>query len=151
MNGVTRPPLTHDALPPKITKSNLFMAKITPEIGQPPDYKALCSQLADALEEFLWAHAGGDDGRALPAICRNALEVTERYRKAVGPRRVGLKTLISLAADQAKAEGKDPNEAILKTVAYRAKDCYDHMDDDREIYKDIQEWLEYEASLETGA
>ena len=116
-----------------------------------PNFKALASDLADALEEFLWAHAGGDDGRSLPGICRNALEVTERYRKAVGPKRVGLKTLISLAADQAKLEGKDPWEAILKSVAYRAKDCYDHMDDDREVYKDIQEWLEYEASLEVEA
>jgi hypothetical protein len=112
-----------------------------------PDYKALASDLADSLEAFLWAHAGGDDGRSLPAICRDALEVTERYRKAVGPKRVGLKTLISIAADQARLEGKDPNQAILQAIAYRAKDCYDHMDDDREVYKDIQEWLEYEASL----
>jgi hypothetical protein len=116
-----------------------------------PDYKALASDLADSLEAFLWAHAGGDDGRSLPVICRDALEVTERYRKTVGPRRVGLKTLISLAADQARLEGKDPNQAILQAIAYRAKDCYDHMDDDREVYKDIQEWLEYEASLEAGA
>jgi hypothetical protein len=119
--------------------------------NETPDYKALASDLSDALEEFLWAHAGGDDGRALPAICRNALEVAERYRKAVGPKRVGLKTLIGLAYDQARSEGKDPWEAILKAVAYRAKDCYDHMDDDREVYRDIQEWLEYEASLEAGA
>jgi len=122
-----------------------------PMTDETPDYKALASDLADALEEFLWAHAGGDDGRALPAICRNALEVTERYRKAVGPKRVGLKTLIGLAYDQARSEGKDPWAAILKAVAYRSKDCYDHMDDDREVYKDIQEWLEYEASLEAGA
>ncbi len=120
-------------------------------INETPDYKALASTLADALEEFLWAHAGGDDGRALPEICRNALEVLEQYRKIVGPKRVGLKTLIALAYDQAKSEGKDPYEAILKAVAYRAKDCYDHMDDDREICKDIEAWLEHEASLELGA
>ena len=116
-----------------------------------PDYRAFAADLADSLEEFLWAHTGGDDGRSLPAICRSALELTERYRKAVGPRRVGLKTLISLAADQAKLEGKDPSQAILRAIAYRAKDCYGHMGDDRETYKDIQEWLEYEASLEEKA
>lgn len=142
---MTPTPLVQRVSPLKMSKSHHYM------IDKTADYEELASKLADALEEFLWAHAGGDDGRALPAICRNAIEIVEQYRKVAGRKAVGLKTLIQLAHDQAQSEGRDPYEAILETVAHRAKDCYDHMDDDREVYRDIQEWLKYEASLEVGS
>lgn len=112
------------------------------------DYQFHAKRLADLVEEFIWCHSGGDDGRALPAIYSAAIEALEAYRKDASPQRVKLKTLMRLAEQQARTEGKDSYAEMLKAIAYRSKDCYEHMDDDREVYQDIKEWLEYEAGLE---
>jgi hypothetical protein len=112
------------------------------------DYKCHAEKLANAVETFIWLHSGDSDGCLLPEICQQGIEALESYNKAVGSKFVTLKALMQLAEEQARAEGSDVYAAMLKAIATRSKDCYEHMDDDREIYLDIKEWLEYEASLE---
>jgi len=112
------------------------------------DYKCHAKRLADAVEAFIWLQSGGSDGCLLPEICQEGLEALESYNKAVGSKFVTLKALMQLAEEQARAEGSDVYAAMLKAIATRSKDCYEHMDDDREIYLDIKEWLEYEAKWE---
>lgn len=41
------------------------------------DYQFHAKRLADLVEEFIWCHSGGDDGRALPAIYSAAIEALE--------------------------------------------------------------------------
>ena len=112
------------------------------------DYKCHAKKLANALESFIWLHSGGSDGCLLPEICQEGIEALESYNKAVGSKFVTLKALMQLAEEQARAEGSDVYAAMLKAIATRSKDCYEHMDEDREIYLDIKEWLEYEANWE---
>ena len=112
------------------------------------DYKCHAKRLADAVEAFIWLQSGGSDGCLLPEVCQEGLEALESYNKAVGSKFVTLKALMQLAEEQARAEGSDVYAAMLKAIATRSKDCYEHMDDDREIYLDIKEWLEYEAKWE---
>jgi hypothetical protein len=108
-------------------------------------------QHAEALAEILetwvqWSskvpnfHAG--------LLSQQSVSVLEAYRRDVGPSRINLKSLMALCYEEAVKNNEDPFEAILRLIAGRSKDCYDHMDDDREIYQDIKEWLEYEATLE---
>lgn len=112
------------------------------------DYKFHAKKLANAVETFIWLYSGDSDGCLLPEIFQQGIEALESYNKAVGSKFVTLKALMQLAEERARAEGSDVYAAMLKAIATRSKDCYEHMDDDREIYLDIREWLEYEAKCE---
>ena len=112
------------------------------------DYRCHAKRLADAVEAFIWVHSGGDDGCLLPEAYQEGLKALEQYNQAVGSKFVTLKALMQLAEERARSEGGDAYAAMLRAIATRSKDCYEHMDDDREIYLDIKEWLEYEAKWE---
>jgi hypothetical protein len=104
--------------------------------------------LAEALERWIAWAATPKSAYHANLLAQHSTQVVEAYRRDVGPSKINLKSLMALCYDEAVKNDDDPFEAILRLIAGRTKDCYDHMDDDREIYQDIKEWLEYEATLE---
>jgi hypothetical protein len=115
------------------------------------NYKQHAEELAKVVENFLWAHTGGDDGRCLPDLYADAMDALENYRKVSTGPDLRLKNLISLAYAIALENGKDPWAEVLKTIGRNAKRWEEFAEDDTSIYEDICAWLEYESSLEIEA
>ena len=112
------------------------------------DYVGLSRELAQTLEQLLGVQFIAPQDDAYSQLIDQSIDVLDRFNKADSYSHFNLKSLLKLAYDEALRNGEDPYAEILKTVAGRTKDCIKHFTDDQDVYEDIKDWLEYEASLE---